>query len=87
MKILTHRTLYLELLGNSDYRQSFEEEGEKADSKYDQLAPNFTKQHLTWIPVGYTLQVRTFLCSSSFESRMLRLRITEMGFKELMVNC
>eukprot|EP00088_Acartia_fossae_P052571 TRINITY_DN5942_c0_g1_i2.p1 TRINITY_DN5942_c0_g1~~TRINITY_DN5942_c0_g1_i2.p1 ORF type:complete len:315 (-),score=61.16 TRINITY_DN5942_c0_g1_i2:614-1558(-) len=46
-----------ELLGNSNYRQSFEEEGERADSKYDQLAPNFTKQHLTWMPMGYTLQV------------------------------
>lgn len=46
-----------ELLSNNQYSQAFEEEGMKADVKYDQLPAGFTKQYLAWLPMGYTQQV------------------------------
>jgi len=41
-----------ELMVNNEYRENFECEGEKADEKYALLPHAFTKQYLSWIPVG-----------------------------------
>jgi len=46
-----------DLLSDTEYNQSFNELGEKADEKYEKLPPGFTKQYLSWLPTGYTLKV------------------------------
>ncbi len=49
--------LFLDLLSDTEYNQSFNELGEQADEKYEKLPPGFTKQYLSWLPTGYTLKV------------------------------
>ena len=48
---------YLGLLEKGEYREKYLEESIQADKKYPKLPPSFSKEFLTWVPVGYTLQV------------------------------
>ncbi|XP_023334875.1 uncharacterized protein LOC111706274 [Eurytemora carolleeae] len=45
------------LLEKGEYREKYLEESIQADKKYPKLPPSFSKEFLTWVPVGYTLQV------------------------------
>jgi hypothetical protein len=46
------------LLDRSGYAERFAEESRQADRKYSKLPAGFSAEILSWIPRGYTLQVR-----------------------------
>jgi len=45
------------LLEKTINRENFLSEGSLADRKYNRLPQSFTEEYLSWVPVGYTLQV------------------------------
>ena len=65
---------YLELMVNNEYRENFECDGEKADEKYGLLPPAFTKQYLSWMPVG-----------TSWHQVILRATSFFLGFGENLI--
>jgi hypothetical protein len=61
--LFVNLSLYIVLAGlldRSGYAERYAEEARQADRKYNRLPQGFSSEILSWVPRGYTLQVREY---------------------------